>query len=433
LIDSLTFHNQTLASLVPDGDYRAGDLARIEAALHDHGTLRFSRLASGLFSASSAGEAIAGSGYANVWVRDNVYVAFAHQVIGDIAVAAGVARALIAFFGLSRHRFLDVISGTADPEDVSRRPHVRFDGSRLSELSEEWAHAQNDALGYFLWLYSRLALTGKVPLEADAVATLALFPRYFEALRFWQDEDSGHWEEARKVSASSIGTVVAGLEAFLTLQRSAEHAGWPEGLARLTGGLVERGRLALDDILPQECAQISPARNRRYDAALVFLLFPLEVVASEAMVDLLLHDVSRFLTDDHGIRRYLGDSYWAPDYDTRLSPADRTRDFSSDVAARDALLAHIGDEAQWSLFDPMLSAYWGHRFLKTGSVSDRDRQILHLNRSLAQISDAWNCPELYYLQNGRYVPNPHAPLQWTQANLLVALHVMRRSLGHSHA
>jgi phosphorylase kinase alpha/beta subunit len=81
----------------------------------------------------------------------------------------------------------------------------------------------------------------------------------------------------------------------------------------------------------------------------------------------------------------------------------------------------------------MLSAYWGHRFLKTGSVSDRDRQILHLNRSLAQISDAWNCPELYYLQNGRYVPNPHAPLQWTQANLLVALHVMRRSLGHSHA
>ena len=31
------------------------------------------------------------------------------------------------------------------------------------------------------------------------------------------------------------------------------------------------------------------------------------------------------------------------------------------------------------------------------------------------------------------IPNPHAPLQWTQANLLVALHVMRRSLGHSHA
>lgn len=37
----------------------------------------------------------------------------------------------------------------------------------------------------------------------------------------------------------------------------------------------------------------------------------------------------------HGVRRYLGDSYWAPDYEARLSAADRTRDFSDDLAARD--------------------------------------------------------------------------------------------------
>jgi len=47
--------------MIPHGDYRAGDLAHIEAALHGHGTLRFSRLPSGLFPVSSASDSITGS------------------------------------------------------------------------------------------------------------------------------------------------------------------------------------------------------------------------------------------------------------------------------------------------------------------------------------------------------------------------------------
>jgi phosphorylase kinase alpha/beta subunit len=85
----------------------------------------------------------------------------------------------------------------------------------------------------------------------------------------------------------------------------------------------------------------------------VFLLFPLDVISDRTMSALVLHDVDRFLAGDHGVRRYLGDSYWAPDYDVRLSAVERTRDFSDDIAARDALLSRIGDEAQWCLFDPM--------------------------------------------------------------------------------
>jgi hypothetical protein len=351
-------------------------------------------------------------------------------VSGDTDVAAGVARALITFFGRYHHRFDDIISGAADPDDVSRRPNIRFDGNPLAEIPEQWAHAQNDALGYFLWLYSRLAATGDVPLDNESLSTLARFPRYFEAIRFWHDEERPLG--GRKVSASSIGTVVAGLEAFLAVLRSDAEGTFDQGLLDLTGNLAERGRRALDALLPHECAQISPAKNRRYDAALVFLLFPLDVIGSKAMVDLILHDVSRFLSGDHGIRRYLGDSYWAPDYDSLLSPADRTRDFSSDVAARDALLSHIGDEAQWSLFDPILSAYYGRRFVEAQSPVDRERQVFHLNRSLAQVEESWGCPELYYLRKGEYVPNPHVPLQWTQANLLVALHAMRRTIAHDH-
>ena len=199
----------------------------------------------------------------------------------------------------------------------------------------------------------------------------------------------------------------------------------------MVANLVARGRSALEDILPQECAQRSPDQNRRYDAALVFLLFPLRVVQDPGMVDLLLHDVARFLTGACGIRRYLGDSYWAPDYEARTRIEDRTRDFSTggDMRDRDALLEHIGDEAQWCLFDPMLSAFYGARFAVGRSAADLDRQIRHFNRALSQISPSWRCPELYYLRQGRRVENPHTPLQWTQANLMVALRAMRTTVG----
>ena len=116
---------------------------------------------------------------------------------------------------------------------------------------------------------STLAASGALKPDANAVSVLTRFVRYFAAIRFWQDEDSGHWEEQRKVSASSIGTVVAGLEAFADLLRQR------------------------DAILPGECAQLVGSKNRRYDAALLFLLFPLGVITDETMADLVLHDVSK--------------------------------------------------------------------------------------------------------------------------------------------
>lgn len=432
----MRFQNAELAALVPGDRYSTDTLSRIERALDERRTLEFSRLPSGLFAASSAGSSIAGSGYSNVWVRDNVYVAFAHHVCGRTEVAAGVARALLTFFGRHRNRFEDIIADNGRAQTVSMRPHVRFDGNSLEEISSEsWPHAQNDALGYFLWLYASLARDGHLALDESSLDVLALFPRYLEAIRFWQDEDSGHWEETRKISASSIGTVIAGLEAFAALVRArpdmVRAPAFGARIVTMIADLIARGRSALDEILPQECAQRSPDKNRRFDAALVFLLFPLGVVQEPAMVDLLLHDVDRFLTGEWGIRRYLGDSYWAPDYEARTRREDRTRDFSTgtDMRDRDALLEHIGEEAQWCLFDPMLSAFYGARFAVSRSTSDLDRQTLHFNRALSQISPSWGCPEMYYLRQGRYVENPHTPLQWTQANLMVALRAMRTTVG----
>ena len=93
--------------------------------------------------------------------------------------------------------------------------------------------------------------------------------------------------------------------------------------------------------------------------------------------------------------------------------------------ARDALLSRVGDEAQWCLFDPIVSAYFGRRFRRTRSPGDRARQYAHFTRSLAQITSDWPCAELYFLRHHEYVPNRHVLLQWTQANLLLAFEEMR--------
>ena len=418
--------------------YSADDLRRVQAMLDEHDTLAFARLRTGLFSAATVEGADRSSGYHYVWSRDNVYVGRAHFVAGKMQEAADVARALLTFYAKYRSRFDAIISGAADPNDVSQRPHVRFDGETLTEItSQRWSHAQNDAIGYVLWYCATLLSHGVFQATTTEWETLWLFPAYFKAIRYWEDQDSGHWEEVRKISASSVGVVVAGLDAWLRLVRD-ERVARPDALNQRdieesTTELAARGTRALDDILPSECIQDSRRQRRPSDAALLFLLYPLRVVAEE-MEDQIIANCERDLKGEIGFRRYNGDSYWAPDYDIKLSPQDRTRDFSEDMETRDALLPHAGQEAQWGIFDAIVSAHFGLRYARSGNAHDRERQTEYLNRALRQIATGdertppWRCPELYYLRRGVYVPNPHVPLQWAQANLLVALHAMRETI-----
>jgi len=101
---------------------------------------------------------------------------------------------------------------------------------------------------------------------------------------------------------------------------------------------------------------------------------------------------------------------------------------------RNKLLAP-GQEAQWCLFDPIMSAAYGRRYQRTGRKEFLKQQTYYFNRSLGQLTgkdrgvSELQCPEAYYLEKGRYVPNDQTPLLWTQANLLVALKMMEQSLS----
>jgi len=416
--------------------YARADLHAVEDLLLRAGTLDFPALESGLFPAVPRAVASTGdSGYGQVWVRDNVHVAHAHAVGGRRAVAARCVRALARFFARSAPRFRAVIEGRADPADPRGRPHVRFDGVRLAELPEAWCHAQNDALGAFLWILCRMLRSGALPREEGDAGLLARFAAYLEAIRYWEDEDSGHWEEVRKLSASSVGAVVAGLEELASLVEAwgAPPPGAPElepaALRRLAG----RGRATLAAILPAECVQQGGGRERRHDAALLFLVQPFDVLAPPVAARVV-DETLAALEGEHGIRRYLGDSYWAPDYERSLARERGTDDHDRTAAWRDAL-ARPGGEAQWCLFDPVVSAYFGRRHRSTGDERDLERQTLHFNRALGQLTGEGSphgelrCPEAYYLRGGRYVPNRQTPLLWTQANLWIALEGMFASAG----
>jgi len=406
-----------------------GDIDEILAFLKERGTFRFPTISTGLFSAAAAeNPEFRLTGYQYIWTRDNCHIAHALWAVGEKQQAIRAMSALLEFYAKHRQKFSDIISGAVDPSEPMHRPHIRFDGEALSEIDVRWAHAQNDALGYVLWLVSKLLRSGDLIPSSQHLELLNLFVGYFSTIQYWQDEDSGHWEEARKIEASSIGPVLAGL-----MELRSYLADNPSELIDLSliNDLITKGRSALLEILPAESIQPEAGKQRRYDSALLFLVYPLEIVTDDMAARIVKQTVEH-LQGPIGIRRYLGDSYWCANYRDLLSPEVRTTDFSDDMSARDRLL-QPGQEAQWCLFDPIVSVIHGRRFLESADPAALQQQIHYLRRSLKQLTDAqarfpeYRCPESYFLEHGTWIPNDMTPLLWTQANLLLALHWMRKS------
>ena len=425
----LIIHNAELRKKIKTGShYTLKDIQNISTFLEKKGTFNFSPLENGLFPAARVNKKSEYTGYANVWVRDNIHVAHAHYAIGSIEAAIKNVNTLMTYFKKYQKRFANIIKSGKAPKNIMRRPHIRFNGNNIEENSEKWAHAQNDALGYFLWFYCLLLNHEILETKQEDIDMLALFVLYFNAIEYWRDEDSGHWEETRKVNASSIGAVVAGLKKFqqVLLKKNLDYKYKNINVGQLLEELIKKGQEALKQILPNECIEKDPAKKRACDGALLFLVYPLNVV-NENMADIILRNIEENLLGDYGIRRYIGDSFWAPDYKKKVSKEKRTSYQGIDISKRDTLLKEKGKEAQWCIFDPIISVIYGKRFQKTSQENYLNKQIYFLNRSLGQITEKFECPELYYIEDSKYVHGDVVPLLWEQANLRIALKMMELS------
>lgn len=136
--------------------YSAADIDRLVAWLRSHGTFDFPAFPNGLYPASPVTEGSRHTGYGRVWVRDNVHIAAALHACGLVEQAYATVDALARFFRGQAGRFVAISDGESDPAEHGMRPAIRFRAETLVP-DQDWPNAQNDALGYFLWLYARLA------------------------------------------------------------------------------------------------------------------------------------------------------------------------------------------------------------------------------------------------------------------------------------
>jgi phosphorylase kinase alpha/beta subunit len=396
--------------------YSSEDLAQLDRFLREKNALTIEPIFNGLFSAVSSRSQISNTGYQDIWVRDNVMVASSFFFQGDYRTAVNTANGLTALLRAEEQRFQNIIDDPELKADVQERPHVRFNPQGQSE---KWSHAQNDALGYALWLRFLLANSGKLPVNEGEYAFYGLFPAYFEAIEYWADADSGVWEEERKINSSSIGAVMAGLREMQTWLRTSFTR--DDEFANVVENLIQKGAAQLKCYLPFESPPVRGA-----DAAVLFLIHPADVLRPE-QEDQVLEQVSSNLEKEIGIIRYAGDSYYGQDYPDWFSQDQLTADFSERIAERNRNLK-AGFEARWCIFDPLLSVIYGKRFgANPSETRSLEAQTRYFNRSLSQLTEDVRCPELYFCRHGKWIPNPHTPLAWTQANLALALDYMRRS------
>ena len=192
-------------------EYSLSEIKSIFQFLNQQNTFNFSALENGLFPAANLQTESEYTGYSNIWIRDNIHIAHAHYINGSSEIALKNVSTFADYFIRHQWRFEKIISGELDFHKSMNRPHIRFNGGDLSEINQKWSHAQNDALGYFLWLFCKLCNDKVIAITQQKSHILALFALYFDKIQYWQDEDNGHWEEAKKIEASSIGVVVAAL------------------------------------------------------------------------------------------------------------------------------------------------------------------------------------------------------------------------------
>ncbi len=408
--------------------------------------------------------------YDAIWVRDSLwaYLALASSVETEND-AIRVITTLWDYFAsprqLERRRLVtarpSLLQGTKGAMNV---PHIRFDGNskrfgdvQVGKSDQPWNHKQNDALGLWLDLTVRAVTeTGRfdkktwTPARLEALARL---PTYFKAVKYFEMEDAGSWEEIERTNSSSMGLVISGLERLQILAKDKA----PETQA-FYKALKKRGLLSekeIDKLVDQGYERLfkqldaggeSPLyavdspRYRKSDAALLNLIYParLSRLTSDRQEQVL--KLVRPLVGEVGIKRYIGDSYqsgnfWFPEEKQTL--AEKTDDSSSasKFAARGKQFLE-GTEAQW-FFDSWMSIALGSVYETTKKSEYRRSQIEFLNRALGQLTGESRLgadgrpvpglalPESYntVVDKGDrfFAPSPITPLNWAKATLRLAL------------
>lgn len=304
------------------------------------------RLPNGAYTASLS------SDYSFVWIRDVVYTVlpFIHST------SDRYEKAYHALFDLFRdYEWKIDIHTEKKPVYLFEYIHSRY-STDLKELPQEWGHAQNDAIGAFLWGVGEGMRNGhKVIRDQKDLAILQKLVDYLECLQYWQSEDNGMWEENMELHASSVGACVAGLHAV-------------KMLVDVDDELIRKGEETLRFLLPRESV------TKETDLALLSLVYPYRILDRKTALTIV-EMVAGRLEREYGCIRYLNDRYY-----------------------------NRGREAEWCFGFPWL----GLCYQELGLF---EKAYEYIAKTEKIIPDNWEVPELYI--GGTDEPNGNTPLAWS--------------------
>jgi GH15 family glucan-1,4-alpha-glucosidase len=321
----------------------------------------------GLFLASSNEVT---TGYDKAWLRDNVYEALAFEYAGEWDVVAKDYHTLLDIFD----KHIDKINWatTNKPFESWQFIHARYNPETLEEFWESWGNKQHDAVGAVLFKLADFEAKGKSMLrnqqDRRTVQTLIY---YICNVEYWHDADSGMWEEAEEVHASSIGAVVAALKK------------WKEvGGMDVDQDAIDRGEAALNALLPRE------SETKFTDLALLSLIYPYNVVKPD-MAEQIVENLVYHLAKDRGVMRYKFDQYYNKNEDG------------------------YSEEAEWCFGLSWLAIAYK-------MLGDEIKAKEYLDKATATVTKDGKIPELYLSHSDE--PNENTPLGWSESMYVAALY-----------
>jgi hypothetical protein len=416
----------------------------------------------------------------NMWARDSIIAAVALNRAGFSDKASRIVEHLWKFAGSGEHRWkiLQFHWGESAERralfiEDNKGPHIKYTVDERGELSfcdHDWGHQQLDALGAMLWAPYRFAnqavlgfaaQSASVPfdlrkLDPHQSARDSILPatvKMFYGAGVHDTLDYGPWEDIReRRRATSVGIVVAALqEAKLFHERegwdflNVEYDGRQDGAAyrQQLEEVLANCLKTLRDRIP-EYGFARECERRPFDSALTLLLYPFDSRLTIGQQHTILRTVYRNV-GEAGIRRWETDSvdgpdrYVGQDFFYNGDPTDKGE------------FAKVGDgfhPAEWTLFDPLLSAYFYRRFIESGG-SDYEAFRYgdkHLKRSLSFVTSqphelhivgkgrdyqipAGVLPEAHAWDSSqkRWRPNHNSPLIMAQAALALAFERAREA------
>jgi GH15 family glucan-1,4-alpha-glucosidase len=321
---------------------------------------------SGLFAASKKDIA---TGYDKAWLRDNFYECLAFEVVGDMDTVKKTYRAILDIF--KKHEFKIDHAISRKPEHTHQYIHPRYHPETFDEYWEEWGNKQNDSIGCVLFKIGSLEKDqpGLIIRDEDDKRVVQKLVWYLSTLEYWNDPDSGMWEESQELHASSVGACLAGLSMI-------------KGVAgiEVPEELLKKGRETLSAILPRE------SKEKFVDLALLSLIWPYAVVEGDEARQII-ENVEYHLLRERGVIRYKGDRYYNKNPDG------------------------WSEEAEWTFGLSWLAIIYE----KLGN-SEKAQEYLEKAK---QTVTARGVPELYYSNSTTY--NDNTPLGWSESLFIVAL------------